>query len=81
MAGVRLVKRDVRPSHDVTSDRHANLAHPAARISQYDKKTRIILPFKEQRHSMYMSEGVMTSMVRFSTFTESRNEYRTMDMS
>ena len=38
MAGVRLVKRDVRPSHDVTSDRHANLAHPAARISQYDKK-------------------------------------------
>jgi len=38
MAGVRLEKRDVRPSHDVTSDRHANLAHPAARISQYDKK-------------------------------------------
>jgi len=38
MAGVRLVKRDVRPSHDVTSDRHGNLAHPAARISQYDKK-------------------------------------------
>ena len=38
MAGVRLVKRDVRPSHDVTSDRHANLAHPAARISQYDLK-------------------------------------------
>jgi hypothetical protein len=37
MAGVRLVKRDVRPSHDVTSDRHANLAHPAARVSQYDK--------------------------------------------
>jgi len=42
MAGVRLVKRDVRPSQDVTSDRHANLAHPTARISQYDKinKTR-----------------------------------------
>jgi len=39
MAGVRLMTRDVRPSHDVTSDRHANLAHPAARISQYDKKT------------------------------------------
>jgi len=38
MSGVRLVKRDVRPSHDVTSDRHANLAHPAAHISQYDKK-------------------------------------------
>jgi len=37
MAGVRLVKCDVRPSHDVTSDRHANLAHPVARISQYDK--------------------------------------------
>jgi len=39
MAGVRLVKRDVRPSHDVTSDRHVNLAHPAARISQYDKNS------------------------------------------
>jgi hypothetical protein len=39
MAGVRLVKRDVRPSHDVTSDHHANLAHPAACISQYDRKT------------------------------------------
>ena len=38
MAGVRLVKRDARPSNDVTSDRHANLAHPATRISQYDKK-------------------------------------------
>jgi len=42
MAGVRLVKRDVRPSHDVTSDRHANLAHPAARISQYDKKNTVL---------------------------------------
>ena len=31
-----VTRRDVRPSHDVTSDRHANLAHPAARISQYD---------------------------------------------
>ena len=39
MAGVRLVKRDVRPSHDVTSDHHANLAHPAGCISQYDRKT------------------------------------------
>ena len=39
MAGVRLVKRDVRPSHDMTSDRHANLAHPVARISQYDKNS------------------------------------------
>jgi len=50
MAGGLLVKRDVRPSHDVTSYRYANLltnsfrrrnairhkAHPAARISQYD---------------------------------------------
>ena len=39
MAGVRLVKRDVRPSHDVMSDHHANLAHLAARISQYDKNS------------------------------------------
>ena len=39
MAGVRLVKRDIRPSHDVTSDCHANLAHPAVRISQYDKNS------------------------------------------
>jgi len=51
MAGVRLVKRDVRPSYDVTSDRHANLAHPAARISQYDKKS--------AKHR-YVGEGVMT---------------------
>ena len=44
MAGVRLVKRDVRPSHDVTSDCHANLAHPAARILQYDKKKQCDTP-------------------------------------
>jgi len=52
MAGVRLVKRDVRPSHDVTSDSHANLAHPAARISQYDKKT--------VRHTGVWGRGVIT---------------------
>ena len=52
MDGVRLVKRDVKPSHDVTSDRHTNLAHPAARISQYDKKKQCDTPVCGGRGSL-----------------------------